>query len=281
MVLFTERLVLRKWEESDAESLYKYASDPEVGPIAGWPQHKSIEESKSVIKNVFTGEECYAVCLKETNEAIGAVELKLHGFTDMTDREDECELGYWVGKPHWGKGYIPEAAGELLRRGFEELGMTTIYCGYYDGNIKSKRCQEKLGFEYHHTTENLEVPLLNEIRTGHVNVLSKNHWVEFVRQQDEMKIMMLDKILAENPGDSAANIALIPLVKKYCSYEEFVAHIDGLFAQLKNNFPFTNREDMLRKLSDEYLRVDKEKAKVLLRELVAVHRERLDKMKRR
>ena len=54
----TERLILRKWKESDAESLFEYASDPEVGPIAGWPQHKSVEESLDVIKNVFDGAQC-------------------------------------------------------------------------------------------------------------------------------------------------------------------------------------------------------------------------------
>ena len=75
--LETTRLILRRWNESDAEDLYKYASDPDVGPIAGWPVHQSIEESLDVIRNVFNGEEAYAVCLKEDKRAIGAVELKL------------------------------------------------------------------------------------------------------------------------------------------------------------------------------------------------------------
>ena len=100
----TKRLILRKWTEEDAENLYKYAKDPDVGPAAGWPPHKSIEESRAVIRDVFNGAECYAICEKENNQAIGAVELKLKGHTDMTDREDECELGYWLGKPFWGKG---------------------------------------------------------------------------------------------------------------------------------------------------------------------------------
>ena len=91
----TKRLVLRKWTEADAESLYEYAKDSEVGPIAGWPPHKSVEESLDVIRNVFNGPECYAICEKENGKAIGAIELKLKGHTDMTDREDECELGYW------------------------------------------------------------------------------------------------------------------------------------------------------------------------------------------
>ena len=46
MILHTERLILRPWTEDDAESLYEYAKDPEVGPIAGWPPHKSVGESK-------------------------------------------------------------------------------------------------------------------------------------------------------------------------------------------------------------------------------------------
>ena len=42
MMLETERLLLRPWGESDAEDLYRYASDPEIGPIAGWTVHTSI-----------------------------------------------------------------------------------------------------------------------------------------------------------------------------------------------------------------------------------------------
>ena len=43
MQLITQRLLLRPWQESDAEALYHYAKDPDIGPIAGWPPHKSVE----------------------------------------------------------------------------------------------------------------------------------------------------------------------------------------------------------------------------------------------
>ena len=77
----TERLILRKWAETDAERLYEYAKDPDVGPIAGWPPRRSVEESREVIKNVFNGEECYAICEKDdSSKAIGAIELKLNGY---------------------------------------------------------------------------------------------------------------------------------------------------------------------------------------------------------
>ena len=44
-MIYTERLILRPWEESDADELFRYASDPRVGPSAGWPPHTSVDES--------------------------------------------------------------------------------------------------------------------------------------------------------------------------------------------------------------------------------------------
>ena len=115
MMLETKRLIIRRWEDNDAENLYEYAKDPDVGPIAGWPAHQDIDESREVIKHVFTGKEAYAICLKTDKTPIGAIELKLNGHTDLTERDDECELGYWIGKPFWGQGLIPEAAQEILK----------------------------------------------------------------------------------------------------------------------------------------------------------------------
>lgn len=176
MIFITKRLLLRPWTEEDAESLYQYASDPDVGPIAGWSPHKSVEESLDIIRHVLNGKECYAICLKSDNAAIGAIELKLNGHTDMTDKDNECELGYWLGKPFWGQGLVPEAAEALLDHAFGSLNMWKIWCGYYDGNTKSKRVQEKLGFKYHHTCKEVEVPMINEIRIGHVTYLTFQIW---------------------------------------------------------------------------------------------------------
>ena len=175
-MLETKRLILRSWEDRDTENLYEYAKNPDVGPIAGWPAHQSPEESRDVIKNVLNGREAYAVCLKTDGKAIGAIELKLNGHTDLTERDDECELGYWLGKPFWGQGIMPEAAEEMLRHAFEDLGMTKVWVGYYEGNAKSKRVQEKLGFRYQWKSEGVDVPLMHEKRTGHVSSLTKDQW---------------------------------------------------------------------------------------------------------
>lgn len=181
MELYTERLLLRPWRERDADSLYQYAKSPDVGPAAGWPPHKTVEESRHVIETALNGKECYAICLKANDIAIGSIELKLNGRTDMTDQDDACELGFWLGQDFWGQGIMPEAARELLRHGFEDLHMHTVWCGYYDGNAKSKRVQEKMGFLYHHTCQEVPVPLMHEIRIGHTNYMTRERWLEAAR----------------------------------------------------------------------------------------------------
>ena len=65
MILKTKRLILRPWREDDAQELYKYAADPEVGPAAGWPPHTGVENSREIIRDVLSAPETYAVCLKE------------------------------------------------------------------------------------------------------------------------------------------------------------------------------------------------------------------------
>lgn len=177
MLMETQRLLLRPWREEDAADLYEYAKDPEVGPPAGWPPHTSIENSRQIIREILSAPETYAVCLKN-GKAIGSIGLMMKDVTTMTDRDDECELGYWIGKPFWGQGLIPEAARELLRHAFEELGMGAVWCGYYEGNEKSRRVQEKLGFVYRYTTHGLDVKQLNEKRTGHTSLLTRERWQE-------------------------------------------------------------------------------------------------------
>lgn len=184
MELQTERLILRPWREEDAENLFLYAKDPAVGPIAGWPAHQSVEESLEVIRTVFSVPETYAIILRETGNPIGCIGLKTGDSTDLTDRVDECELGYWLGVPYWGKGLMTEAATEMIRHAFDHCGMNKIWCGYYDGNIRSKRVQEKCGFIYQWENDNVDVPLMHETRKGFVSCLTKEEWMNRNKSQD-------------------------------------------------------------------------------------------------
>jgi len=176
MILETERLVLRPWEESDAESLYEYAKDERVGPAAGWLPHTGVENSREVIRLFLSAPETYAVCLKTDNRAIGSIGLMIGKSSNLDLTDTEGEIGYWIGVPFWGKGLIPEATRELMRHAFCDLHLETLWCGYFDGNEKSKRVQEKCGFLYHHTNRDVYWKLMDVTVTQHIMRLDREEW---------------------------------------------------------------------------------------------------------
>lgn len=173
----TDRLILRPWETEDAENLFQYAKDPQVGPIAGWPVHTSVENSREIIHNVLAVPETYAVCLKEDNRAIGSIGLMIGDKSNIAGLSDrEAEIGYWIGVPFWGQGLIPEAVNCLMRYAFESLGMEKLWCGYFEGNEKSKRVQDKCGFRYVRTHKDKPWPLMNDLRTEHITCIAREEW---------------------------------------------------------------------------------------------------------
>ena len=179
--LETSRLLLRPWEEKDAESLYKYAKDPAVGPSAGWPPHTSVENSLEIIRTVFAVPETYAVVLKSTGEPVGSITILFDNDMHTAQfSEHEAEIGYWIGVPFWGQGLIPEAVRLLLQHCFEDLGLQAVWCGYYDGNVKSQRVTEKCGFKYDHT-EVGKISLLGDVHTEHFTKMTKAEWLQTVR----------------------------------------------------------------------------------------------------
>ncbi|MDE6156759.1 MAG: GNAT family N-acetyltransferase [Muribaculaceae bacterium] len=177
MILETERLILRPWRISDADSLYLYASDERVGPPAGWPPHNSVAESKEIIRTVFSQDGVFAVTLKGRDTAIGCIGLIRGAASNLPIGDNEGEISYWIGVPFWGQGLIPEAMREIIRYGFEELALKNLWCGYFDGNEKSRRAQEKCGFRHHHTNPEQYYPLIQDCRVEHISRLTKDEWL--------------------------------------------------------------------------------------------------------
>lgn len=144
MTFETERLILRPWTEHDAEILFKYASDERVGPAAGWLPHKSVEESRQIIRNVLSAEGTFALVLKETGESVGSI-----GYfrTEAVQESGDMEIGYWIGVPYWGRGLVPEAVKCLLHYLFEQRPDTRkVWCAHFRGNDRSRRVIQKCGF---------------------------------------------------------------------------------------------------------------------------------------
>ncbi len=144
--LETERLVLRPMCQEDAPSVYEnWAKDDEVTKYLTWPSHSSVEASKGYMQFLESGYPDpkfyqWGIVLKETGELIGNISV-----VDLIENIDAAELGWVIGRRWWGQGIMPEAATEVVRFLFEEVGCNRICAGFDQNNPKSGRVMEKIG----------------------------------------------------------------------------------------------------------------------------------------
>lgn len=144
MNIETERLILRPWREDDAAELYRWASDPLVGPTAGWPAHQNVEDSLNVLRTILIKPTTWAITLRGSDEPVGSI-----GYfpSPCSLAGGQPEIGYWLARPLWGNGYMPEAVRALIALCFEQ-GAEAVWCAHADFNDKSRRVIEKCGFVY-------------------------------------------------------------------------------------------------------------------------------------
>lgn len=146
-VMGSSRIILRPWRDSDAETLFKWASDPDVGPRAGWAPHKSVEESLGIIRTVFCdATNTWAIELKETGEAIGAMGYGPSCDCKLPAREGEPLAGYWVAKPYWNQGICTEALKLMIEHIRKTTDIRSLISGHFTDNPASGRVMEKCGF---------------------------------------------------------------------------------------------------------------------------------------
>jgi ribosomal-protein-alanine N-acetyltransferase len=146
VTLITERLKLRWMDEFDIPAHYLVFSDPEVtrywsrGP---WTDVAEAAEALAATMTAYADGSALRLGmeLRDSGELIGSVSL--HHFEDASRR---CELGYALGRAHWGHGYVTEALRALLDYGFHVLGLNRIEADIDPRNIASARVLEKLGF---------------------------------------------------------------------------------------------------------------------------------------
>lgn len=145
--LKTARLTLRPFEDRDAADVQRLAGEYEIalntltvphpypdGAAERWIDFQREELEKGALHN-------FAI---DDGQLAGSMGLMMKG-------DGIAEIGYWIGKPFWGRGYASEAAAELIRYGFEECGLHRIFAGYFSRNPASGRILEKLGMQYEGT----------------------------------------------------------------------------------------------------------------------------------
>lgn len=156
IVYETERLILRRFDMSDAEYFYELNKDPEVMKYTADRVFASVEESAELIRNYKeydkTGFGRWTVVLKETKEVLGWCGLK------YIESVQEVDLGYRLHRKYWNMGYATEASIACLKYGFEELGLEQIVAQVLEDNGASVRVLEKVGMKYWKTLDTEENP---------------------------------------------------------------------------------------------------------------------------
>ena len=154
-ILETERLLLRRWKEGDAEEAFAHwMNDPDVTKYLTWAPHGDIEVTRALLKmweresgepNIYH----WAIVLKEGNVLIGDIAV-----LRADEFQERGTIGYCMGKKWWGKGIMTEALSEVLRYCFEEVGFFRIDGEHAAENIGSSRVMEKCGLTYEGTRRN-------------------------------------------------------------------------------------------------------------------------------
>lgn len=146
-VLETERLILRDFSFSDTRDLYIIRSNPKVMEFMDSPKHQSLSDTEEMITLMLdsfmdeTGVN-WAIESKENGKMIGYI-----GFWRLIPEHVRAEIGYALKPPVWGKGYMKEAAWEVLRFGFEQLGLHSVEANVNPANLASARLLKSLGFQ--------------------------------------------------------------------------------------------------------------------------------------
>ena len=179
----TDRLLLREWKQTDLDDFYEYASVPGVGENAGWPHHKSKEESQAILNRFLSGRKTFALVFKENGKVIGSLGVELYPDKGELAELDEYrgrELGFVLSKDYWGKGLMPEAVKALIRYLFDVWDLDFLVCSHFDFNQRSKRVQEKCGFRPYRRFK-----MTTRLGTEEIDVCNillnpkKNIWVDF------------------------------------------------------------------------------------------------------
>lgn len=148
MILETDRLILRAWQEADLNDFYEYASVDGVGEMAGWKHHDSIDVSKRILESFISEKNVFAIVYKEKNKVIGSLGLHNSWANDEIDYAHLKikEVGYVLSNEYWGMGLMPEAVNEVIRFCFDNCELDALTIGHFSTNVQSKRVIQKSGF---------------------------------------------------------------------------------------------------------------------------------------
>ena len=143
----TERLTLRPFGLQDAKDVQRLAGSKAIADTTARVPHPyedgMAEKWIGTHRGMFRRRKAviYAITRSDTGRLVGAIGLELH----MAN--ERAEIGYWIGRRYWNRGYATEAAEAMLMYGFTELGLKRIYAHHMSRNPSSGRVMQKIGMK--------------------------------------------------------------------------------------------------------------------------------------
>lgn len=138
-------IYLRPWKTSDAESLVKYAGNPQITRFMsdGFAQISTPEGATKFIDFANSGPDKLYRAIEINGEAVGGIGISVQ--TDIYRKN--AELGYWLAEPFWGKGIVCKTIPMIVTEAFDTLDITRIFAKPFHTNFVSHHVLEKSGFK--------------------------------------------------------------------------------------------------------------------------------------
>ncbi|MCD8043670.1 MAG: GNAT family N-acetyltransferase [Tannerellaceae bacterium] len=138
------KAIIRKWKPEDAESLAKYANNPNIARFLtdGFPHPYTIEDAHAYIKIAMQQDPATLMAISLDGEAIGSI-----GLVPQTDvHAKNMEIGYFLAEPFWGQGIATSAIKQMVEYAFQTFDITRIFARPFGHNTASQRVLQKAGF---------------------------------------------------------------------------------------------------------------------------------------
>ena len=135
---------LRKWRDSDLESLVRHANNFNIAKnlTDQFPHPYSTEDGIAYLDMIRDDDPVKVFAIEINGEAAGSIGI----FPQSDIHRKSAEIGYWLSEDYWGNGVIPRAIERVVRYGFETFDITRVFARPFGRNTASQRVLEKAGF---------------------------------------------------------------------------------------------------------------------------------------
>ncbi|WP_309721334.1 GNAT family N-acetyltransferase [Armatimonas sp.] len=146
-ILMGERVCLRSLTDTDTQALFSYYSDPEAMRYWAWPAYTEVAQAQKLLTEAQEGSPeagylAWGIAQRTGNALLGTCSLYR---IDLNN--GRAEIGYLLGRPHWGQGLASEAVVLAIDYAFTTLGLRRLEADIDPRNVGSHKLLERLGFE--------------------------------------------------------------------------------------------------------------------------------------